>query len=182
MKTLFARKVGMTNIFTTEGKRIPVTALLPLTMIKVKEKLVAVDGTKRVKKSIAGQLSKDLKIEPKFLKEVEQILSLDELESGKTVEVSATSKGKGFAGTIKRHGFHRGPTSHGSDNVRQPGSIGSAFPQRVLKGKKMAGHLGNKRTTVKNLEVIAIDKEKNAILLQGSVPGPKKGIVEIKLR
>jgi len=98
---------------------------------------------------------------------------------GDRVKVSAISKGKGFAGTIKRHNFHRGPKTHGSHNYRKPGSIGSAFPQHVFKGQKMAGQMGNKKVTVRNLQIVKIDSPNNLILVKGAVPGPKNGLVKI---
>ena len=102
-------------------------------------------------------------------------------EPGEKVKVSGTSIGKGFAGTIKRHKFHRGPASHGSHNIRQPGSIGaSATPSRVLKGVRMAGHMGAKRRTQVGLTVHEVDAERNLLLLRGAVPGPKNGIVEVR--
>ena len=104
-----------------------------------------------------------------------------EFEPGQRVKVSAVSIGKGFQGTIKRHNFGRGPVSHGSHNVRAPGSIGaSADPARVFKGRKMPGRMGGKRITQKGLEVIRVDAEKNLLMLRGSVPGPKNGTVEVR--
>ncbi len=102
-------------------------------------------------------------------------------EKGQTVKVSGTSKGKGFAGTIKRHNFHRGPVSHGSHNVRAPGSIGaSADPARVFKGIRGPGQMGNKRVTQKGLEVVRVDPDRNLLLVRGSVPGPRNGVVEVR--
>lgn len=101
-------------------------------------------------------------------------------EPGEKVIVSAISKGKGFSGTIKRHNFSRGPKTHGSHNYRAPGSIGAGYPQHVFKGQKMAGRMGNEKVTVKNLQIISIDKDNNLLTLKGAVPGPKKGLVKIK--
>ena len=102
-------------------------------------------------------------------------------EKGQTVKVSGTSKGKGFAGTIKRHNFHRGPVSHGSHNVRAPGSIGaSADPARVFKGIRGPGQMGNKRVTQKGLEVVLVDRDEHLLMVRGSVPGPRNGVVEVR--
>jgi large subunit ribosomal protein L3 len=102
-------------------------------------------------------------------------------EKGQTVKVSGISKGKGFAGTIKRHNFHRGPVSHGSHNVRAPGSIGaSATPSRVMKGIKSPGQMGNKRVTQRGLTVVQIDSERNLLVVRGAVPGPRNGVVEVR--
>lgn len=105
--------------------------------------------------------------------------SLESFQEGEKVNITGISKGKGFAGTVKRHHFRTGPKTHGSDSYRRPGSIGSTFPQRVVKGRRMAGHLGAKRTTVQNLEVAKIDPPKKLILLRGAVPGPNKSKVMI---
>ncbi|MBA3678943.1 50S ribosomal protein L3 [Candidatus Saccharibacteria bacterium] len=101
---------------------------------------------------------------------------------GDKVEVASTSKGKGFAGTIKRHNFSRGPKTHGSHNYRAPGSIGAGYPQHVFKGQKMAGQMGNAKVTVKNLQIVFVDVEKNIIGIKGAVPGPKKGLVRVQGR
>ena len=107
-------------------------------------------------------------------------LNVSSFELGETVHVTGTSKGKGFAGTVKRHNFNTSKKTHGGNgNVRKPGSIGSMYPQKVFKGKKMAGHMGNERVTVKNLTVAYVDLDSNLIGLKGAVPGPKKGLVMI---
>jgi large subunit ribosomal protein L3 len=113
--------------------------------------------------------------------EVGGTIGVDAFEVGDKVHVSATSKGRGFQGTVKRHGFGRGPVSHGSHNVRQPGSVGaSADPARIFKGQKMPGQMGNKAVTVRNLEVVAVDAEKNEIWVRGGVPGGKNSVVKIR--
>ena len=110
-----------------------------------------------------------------------ETVTVEAFEEGQTVKVSGVSKGKGFQGTIKRHNFHRGPVSHGSHNVRAPGSIGaSATPSRVFKGIRGPGQMGNKRVTQKGLEVVQIDVKQNLLLVRGSVPGPTGGIVEVR--
>jgi len=113
--------------------------------------------------------------------EVGGTIGADIFDEGDKVHVTATSKGKGFQGTIKRHGFHRGPVSHGSHNVRQPGSVGaSADPARIFPGQKMPGQMGNKGVTVKNLQVVAVDAENNELWVRGGVPGGKGSVVKIR--
>ena len=108
-------------------------------------------------------------------------VTVEAFAPGEAVKVSGISKGKGFAGTIKRHKFHRGPVSHGSHNIRKPGSIGaSAYPARVFKGIKMAGQMGNERVTQRGLQVADVDTERNLLLVRGAVPGPVGGVVEIR--
>jgi large subunit ribosomal protein L3 len=140
---------------------------------------------KKIKKPQAGHLAK-VGIKSRVLKEfpltevnVGDKVDLSKFQVGEKVVVSATSKGKGFAGTVKRHNFNTGPKTHGSNNYRQPGSIGSAYPQRVVKGVRMAGHMGHEKVTVKNLIVAQIDMENNVIYIRGAVPGPSKGFVSI---
>ncbi len=111
---------------------------------------------------------------------VGDIFTVEVFEAGDKVATTGTSKGKGFAGTIKRHNFHRGPKTHGSHNYRAPGSIGAGYPQHVMKGMKMAGHMGAEQVTVKNLEIVAVDKTNNTIAIKGAVPGPRKGIVVVR--
>jgi large subunit ribosomal protein L3 len=113
--------------------------------------------------------------------EVGEAIGADVFEVGDRVHVSATSKGRGFQGTVKRHGFGRGPVSHGSHNIRQPGSVGaSADPARIFKGQKMPGQMGNKAVTVRNLEVVAVDAENNELWVRGGVPGGKNAVVRIR--
>src|SRR5205814_151604 len=119
-----------------------------------------------------GELDERIKIGEK--------LSADLFEAGQSVDVTGTSKGKGFAGTIKRHNFHRGRKTHGGRSYRRPGSIGSMYPQRIFPGKKMAGHMGHQKTTTRNVQIALIDKEIGVIGVKGSVPGPKKGLVLIR--
>lgn len=111
---------------------------------------------------------------------VGDILTVGNFAKGERVIVRGISKGKGFAGTIKRHNFHRGPKTHGSHNYRAPGSIGAGFPQHVMRGMKMAGHMGVDQTTVKNLPIILIDEAQNLIAVRGAVPGPKRGIITLE--
>jgi large subunit ribosomal protein L3 len=128
------------------------------------------------------RLSEDLtaEVEGDESLKVGQQINVEGFELGDAVEVTGTSKGKGFAGTIKRHNFHRGPKSHGSHNYRQPGSIGSMYPQHVFKGIRMAGRMGGDRVTVKGLKVVRIDAANNILAISGAIPGPRKGIIMIR--
>lgn len=198
MKAIIGQKLGMTRIFDKTGKVIPVTLVIakPNTITQIKT--TEIDGysavqyaypdDKKISKPQTGHLAKS-KIKSRSLKEfsveagvsnIGDKVDLSQFEVGEKVIVSATSKGKGFAGTIKRHNFHLGPKTHGSHNYRQPGSIGSAYPQRVIKGKKMAGHMGHERVSTKNLDIINIDLENNILMIKGAVPGANKSMLEIR--
>lgn len=201
MKALLTRKLGMTNIVQDDGTSIAVTLLEAqpniITQIKTEEKdgysaVQLGQGTqKRPGKSIAGH-TKPAKSTPSVMREfrinheersklnVGDQIDADIFETNDIVKVTGTSKGKGFAGTIKRHRFHRGPKTHGGQSYRRPGSIGSMYPQKIFKGKKMAGHMGNKQISTKNLRIAFIDNEIGVIGIEGSVPGPNKGLVLIK--
>lgn len=203
MKSILGKKVGMTQVFTEQGEVVPVTVVESGEMVVVQKKTVEKDGynaiqvgfgkvkPKNVTKPIKGHFEK-AKLEPKkFLREfkvdniddyeVGQKIGVDVFQAGDKVDVIGTSKGKGFAGSIKRHGHHRGPMSHGSKFHRLRGSLGaSSYPAKVVKGTKAHGHMGHERVTVLNLEVIKVDVDKNAILLKGAIPGPKKGLVKIR--
>jgi len=203
MKSILGKKVGMTQVFTEQGEVVPVTVVESGEMFVVQKKTVEKDGynaiqvgfgkikPKNVTKPIKGHFEK-AKLEPKkFLREfkvdniddyeVGQKIGVDVFQAGDKVDVVGTSKGKGFAGSIKRHGHHRGPMSHGSKFHRLRGSLGaSSYPAKVVKGTKAHGHMGHERVTVLNLEVIKVDVDKNAILLKGAIPGPKKGLVKIR--
>lgn len=202
MKGILGRKVGMTQVFTTSGLLIPVTVVEVepnvITQIKTAEK----DGynsiqlgafTKREKvsnKPEMGHVKKANTTPKRFLKEIKgldttnyevgQIIGVDTFEVGELVDVTGTSKGKGFQGTIKRHNFSRGPMGHGSHYHRAVGSRGPMRPMRVLKGKKLPGHMGNETVTIQNLEIIAVDVENNCLLISGNIPGPKKGYVIVR--
>jgi large subunit ribosomal protein L3 len=203
MKSILGKKVGMTQVFTEQGDVVPVTVVESGEMVVVQKKTVEKDGynaiqvgfgkvkPKNVTKPIKGHFEK-AKLEPKkFLREfkvdniddyeVGQKIGVEVFQAGDKVDVIGTSKGKGFAGSIKRHGHHRGPMSHGSKFHRLRGSLGaSSYPAKVVKGTKAHGHMGHERVTVLNLEVIKVDVDKNAILLKGAIPGPKKGLVKIR--
>ena len=203
MKGILGRKVGMTQVFTTNGLLIPVTVVEVepnvITQIKTAEK----DGynsiqlgafTKREKvsnKPEMGHVKKANTTPKRFLKEIKgldttnyevgQIIGVDTFEVGELVDVTGTSKGKGFQGAIKRHGQSRGPMAHGSKYHRHAGSNGACSdPSKVFKGKHMPGHMGSKKITVQNLVVVRVDAENNLLLVKGSVPGPKKSLVTIK--
>lgn len=200
MKALITRKLGMTSTIAEDGVVTPITLLSAspnvITQVKDQEKdgygalQLGFETAKKVSKSVAGHV-KASKVTPKIIREfrvqeitedmkVGESINADSFNVGDVVNVTGTSKGKGFAGTIKRHNFHRGRKTHGGRSYRRPGSIGSMYPQKIFKGKKMSGHMGNERVTTKNLKVGLIDTELNVIGVIGSVPGPRKGIVLIK--
>ena len=198
MKALLGTKIGMTQILSEDGTATPVTLIQagPVTVTQVKslEKdgynavQVAFGSGKNLSKAVAGHV-KASKTSPKYIREFRVEELTDELSVGNTIDVSAfalgdhvsatgTSKGKGFAGTVKRHNFNTSKKTHGGNgNVRKPGSIGSMYPQKVFKGKRMAGRMGGDRVTVKNLEVAYLDAENNLIGLKGAVPGPRKSLI-----
>jgi len=200
MKALLGTKIGMTQIISDNGVAIPVTIIkagpVTVTQIKTVESdgynavQVAYGEGKNLSKAVAGHL-KSAKVTPKFIREFRTESLPDSVQVGSTldvgmfsvgdvVDVTGTSKGKGFAGNVKRHNFNTSKSTHGGKgNVRKPGSIGSMYPQKVFKGKRMAGRMGHDRVTVKNLVVSYVDSENNLIGLKGAVPGPKKGLVSI---
>lgn len=200
MKALITRKVGMTSTIAEDGTVQAITLLSAspnvITQVKDVEKdgytavQLGFENGKNLSKSVAGHV-KPANVTPKIIREfrIDKItedikigaqVSADSFVVGDLVSVTGTSKGKGFAGTIKRHNFHRGRKTHGGRSYRRPGSIGSMYPQKIFKGKKMAGRMGGERVTVKNLKVAFIDKELNIIGVAGAVPGPRKGIVLVK--
>jgi len=201
MKGILGRKVGMTQVFTKEGKLIPVTVVSvePNTVMQVKTvesdgynaiQLGVVDKKeKHANRASVGHAKKANTAPKRFLKEIRNVsdsyqvgdkISADVFEVGDIVDVTGTSKGKGFAGTIKRHGQSRGPMAHGSHYHRGPGSLGTMLPKRVLKGKNLPGHMGCETVTVQNLEIIEANKEENYVLVSGNVPGAKNSLVLIK--
>lgn len=200
MKALIGKKIGMTQVFTANGKMLAVTAVQIQPNMVVAHKTAEKDGyqavvlatgtAKRMTKPLAGQMKKaGIDQSVAVLKEFrttdempEQASSLDVsvFQPGDMIDVSGISKGKGYAGVVKRHNFSRGPETHGSDHHRAPGSIGSAFPQRVTKGHRMPGHMGADRVTVKKLEVIEVHPDHQILLIKGAIPGPKGSWVEIK--
>lgn len=203
VKALLGRKIGMLQVFDDSGKALPATAIEAGPCIVTQKKTVATDGynaiqlgfldlkEKKVTKPLMGHFRR-ANVKPKrFLREfrienidevqVGQELKVDVFAPGETVTVTGTSKGKGFAGVVKRWGFRGGPATHGSSLFhRKPASAGSTTPGHVFKGTKRPGHLGNARVTVKNLKVLKVDPERNLLVVQGSVPGPPKGLLMIK--
>jgi large subunit ribosomal protein L3 len=202
VKGIIGKKIGMTQIFDREtGVVTPVTVIeagpCPVVQVKTVEKdgydavQLAFDAVaeRKLSKGEAGHLRKS-GVEPhRRLVEfrggseltVGETVTVEAFQQGDTIKVSGVSIGKGFAGTIKRHRFHRGPKSHGSHNVRKPGSVGaSATPSRVFKGVRMAGRLGGKRVTQVGLVVHDVDAENGLLLVKGAVPGPKNAIVEVR--
>jgi large subunit ribosomal protein L3 len=201
MKALITRKVGMTSIIAEDGALTPVTLLSASPCVVTQVKTAETDGYmavqlgfekgKNIGKAQAGHF-KQSGITPKVVREfrVTEIqegltvgteLAADVFVVGDNVHVTGTSKGKGFAGTIKRHNFMRSRKTHGGNgNVRKPGSIGSMYPQKVFKGKRMAGQMGYEQVTVQNLKIALVDTENQVIGVVGAVPGPRKGIVVVK--
>ena len=199
MKALITRKVGMTSTIAEDGVVQAVTLLSASPCVVTQVKTLDTDGyqavqlgfetAKKMGKALKGHF-KASKVEPKIVREfrtnetedlaVSTELTAEVFSIGDTVHATGTSKGKGFAGTIKRHNFQRGRKTHGGRSYRRPGSIGSMFPQKIFKGKKMAGQMGDERVTVRNLKIALIDTELNVIGVTGAVPGPRKGIVVIR--
>jgi large subunit ribosomal protein L3 len=202
MAAILAKKLGMTQLFNDDGSVARVTVLeagpCPVTAIRSED----LDGYEAVQLAFGAAREKHLtRAELGHLKkadappmrhlvefrgeagelQVGETVNVEAFQAGGRVKVSGTSKGKGFQGTIRRHNFKRGPKSHGSHNVRAPGSIGaSAYPARVLPGLRGPGQMGNKRVTQKGLEVVSVDPAKNLLLVRGSVPGPRGSVVEVR--
>lgn len=200
MVGILGKKLGMTQVFTEDGKAYPVTVVEAGPCCVIQVKTLDKDGyeatkisffeveEKKINKPLSG-LFKKIGVKPyKILKEfpigglkVGEFLTVEKFVKGDRVSVSGISKGKGFQGVMKRHHFSGGPGSHGSMFNRAPGSIGaSSFPSRVWKNQKMPGHMGSERVTVKNLEIIDVRPQQNLVLIRGAVPGAKGTIVEIK--
>ena len=202
MKGILGRKVGMTEVFSTDGKLIPVTVIEVepnvVTQVKTVERygydaiqLGAFDKkTKSSNKPEMGHVKKANTQPKRFLKEIRgidtssytlgQVISADVFQSGDTVDVTGTSKGKGFQGVIKRWNQSRGPETHGSTYHRRVGSMGTMRPMRVLKGKKLPGHMGSEQVTIQNLMIVDVDTENKYILVSGNVPGAKNTFVFIR--
>ena len=200
-KAILATKVGMTQIFNGNGELVPVTVLQAGPCVVTQVKTTENDGyeavqvgfedirEKLVNKPVKGMFDKagvsykryvrEFKLEGEY--SVKDEIKVDVFEAGDKIDATAIAKGKGFQGAIKRHGQSRGPMAHGSKYHRHAGSNGScSTPSRVFKGKKMPGHMGGKKVTTQNLEVVRVDAEKNLLLVKGAVPGPKKSLVTIK--
>jgi len=202
MKVILGKKIGMSRLFNKSGKAIPVTLITAgpcyVTQIKKAEKegynsmQIGYGRTKKNNKPEAGHLKKAGKDNNnlKYLKELRiddlgdikegSEIKVDVFEKGDKVKITAVSKGKGFAGVVKRHGFHGSPKTHGhKHDLRKPGAIGAAYPEHVMKGMKMAGRMGGDKVTL-NSEVIDLDKDKNLIVLKGGIPGACESLVFIK--
>ena len=204
-KAILGRKLGMTQIFTEEGRVVPVTVVESGNNFVLRSKTVESDGynavqigfgdikEKNVTKPLKGQFEKAGVKAVRFIREmrlaapseynVGDTIGVDIFAEGDLVDVVGTSKGKGFAGGIKRHNFARGPMGHGSKSHREPGSTGAMISGpggRVLKGKKLPGRMGGERVTVQRLTIVRVDSDRNLILIKGAIPGPKKGFVVIK--
>jgi large subunit ribosomal protein L3 len=202
-KGLLAKKIGMTQVFTEKGELLPVTVLEagPCTVVGLRA--VQKDGygavqlgfgdvkEKRLSKALAGHFKKagvtahrhlrEVRLKGDGSYEVGQALKADLFKAGELVDVTGTSKGKGFSGQHKRHHFGRGPVTHGSHNIKQPGSIGSSStPSRVYKGMRMAGQLGNAQATTRHLTIVRVDVDRNLLLINGDVPGHKNSVVLVK--
>lgn len=202
MKGILGRKLGMTQVFTEEGVVVPVTVIEAGPCVVLQKREVAVDGYEaiqvgfadqkpnRASKAEKGHAEKAGTAPKRFVREfrgvnlseyeVGQQLKADLFDAGEAVDVIGVSKGKGYAGPIKRHNQHRGPMSHGSKYHRGVGSLGAVAPNRTFKGQTMAGRMGGERVTVQNLEVVRVDPEKNVLLIKGSVPGPKNSYVTVR--
>ncbi len=202
MKGILGKKMGMTQVFTTNGKLIPVTVISVQPNVVTQIKTVENDGYSAIQlgyediretlsnKAKMGHTKKANTSPKRFLREIRgvdvenyqlgQTLEANIFSEGEIVDVTGISKGKGFQGVIKRHNQSRGPMGHGSQYHRGVGSLGTMLPMHVLKGKNLPGHMGHETTTVQNLEIISVDLENNVILVKGNVPGPKKSLVIIK--
>ena len=202
-KGILGKKVGMTQYFTEAGELIPLTVVEVTPNVVLQLKTIENDGYEAVQlgfddlrevlsnRPAKGHVAKANATPKRFIREfnnvelseyeVGQEITVDVFKAGDIVDVTGTSKGKGFQGAIKRHGQSRGPMAHGSRYHRRPGSMGGAsFPSRVFKGKALPGQMGGDRITIQNLEVVKVDAERNVILIKGNVPGSKKSLVEIK--
>ncbi len=203
MKAILGKKIGMTQIFTEDGRVVPVTVVKAGPCVIVQKKTTDKDGynavqvgfgaikENRVNKPTAGQFKKINVAPVKYLREfrTDDIAEIepgseykaDIFEAGEKIDVSGTSKGKGFLGVIARWGQHRGPMTHGSRYHRRPGSMGAcASPAKVMKGKRLPGHGGHEKVTVQNLEVVKVDAGKDLILIKGAIPGANGGLVTIR--
>ena len=201
-KGILGRKVGMTQVFAENGNLIPVTVVEAAQNIVLQKKSVETDGYEAVQigfedkreklanKPEKGHVAKANTAPKRFVRELREV-SLEEYEVGQEVkvnvfaegdivDVTGISKGKGFQGSIKRHGQSRGPMAHGSRYHRRPGSMGPVAPNRVFKGKALPGRMGGEQVTVQNLEIVKVDVERNLLLIKGNVPGSKKALLKIK--
>lgn len=201
-KGILGRKIGMTQVFAENGDLIPVTVVQASGNVVLQVKSVETDGYESVQlgfedkreklsnKPEKGHVNKANTAPKRFIRElrgvnlgeyqVGQEVKVDIFAEGEIVDVTGISKGKGFQGVIKRHGQSRGPMAHGSRYHRRPGSMGPVAPNRVFKGKKLAGRMGGEQVTVQNLQIVKVDAERNLLLIKGNVPGAKKALLKIK--
>lgn len=202
MNALLGTKRGMTQVWREDGTRLPVTVVDVMPNLVTNVRTLERDGYEAVQLG-AGTIRAKLVAKPQLIAaqkvgqeprrhlcevrgpagelKLGDSVAVDLFAVGSLVDVVGTSKGKGFAGTIKRHGFSRGPSSHGSQNVRRPGSIGmNRYPARVFRGKRMAGRMGNERVTIKGLEIISVDLEAGRLLIKGPVPGANGGLLLVR--
>ena len=202
MKGILGRKLGMTQVFATDGTLIPVTVVEAAPNVVLQRKIVATDGydaiqvgfedkrEKLANKAEKGIVAKANTAPKRFIREfrydemmsyeVGDLIKVDSFVAGEVVDVTGTSKGKGYQGVIKRHGQRIGPKGHGSGAHRIVGSMGPIAPNRIAPGKKLPGQMGHVKRTVQNLEIVSVDVTNNVLLIKGSVPGPKKGLVTVK--
>ncbi|MFD2043177.1 50S ribosomal protein L3 [Ornithinibacillus salinisoli] len=200
-KGILGRKIGMTQLFSDNGELIPVTVIQAEPNVVLQKKTLENDGYEAVQigfadekesrsnKAEKGHAEKANTAPKRYVREIRdailddyevgQEVSVEVFQTGEKVDVTGTSKGKGFQGAIKRHNQQRGPMTHGSHYHRSPGSMGVIDPMRVLPGKKLPGHMGDEQVTIQNLEVVSVDAEKNLLLIKGNVPGAKKSVVQI---
>ncbi|HFF3742945.1 TPA: 50S ribosomal protein L3 [Bacillus cereus] len=201
-KGILGRKIGMTQVFAENGELIPVTVIAANPNVVLQKKTTETDGynaiqlgfedkrEKLTNKPEQGHTAKASTTPKRFIREIRdadvdglevgQEVKVDVFATGKIVDVTGISKGKGFQGVIKRHGQSRGPMSHGSRYHRRPGSMGPVAPNRVFKGKKLAGRMGGDQVTIQNLEIVQVDTERNLLLVKGNVPGAKKSLVVVQ--
>ncbi|MGX5481238.1 50S ribosomal protein L3 [Bacillus thuringiensis] len=201
-KGILGRKIGMTQVFAENGELIPVTVIAANPNVVLQKKTTETDGynaiqlgfedkrEKLTNKPEQGHTAKASTTPKRFIREIRdadvdglevgQEVKVEVFAAGEIVDVTGISKGKGFQGVIKRHGQSRGPMSHGSRYHRRPGSMGPVAPNRVFKGKKLAGRMGGDQVTIQNLEIVQVDTERNLLLVKGNVPGAKKSLVVVQ--
>lgn len=200
-KGILGRKIGMTQLFSEEGELIPVTVIEAEPNVVLQKRTEENDGYEAIQIGFAdqkknrsnkpeqGHAEKASTTPKRFIREIRDVnldeyelgqeISVEVFQAGDVIDVTGTSKGKGFQGAIKRHNQSRGPMSHGSRYHRRPGTMGPIDPMHVFKGKKLPGQMGGKQITIQNLEIVKVDAERNLLLVKGNVPGPKKSFVKI---
>ena len=200
-KGILGRKIGMTQLFSDNGELVPVTVIQAEPNVVLQKRTLENDGYEalqigfadkkksRTNKAEKGHAEKANTAPKRYVREIRdaeldsfeigQEISVEVFQAGDKVDVTGTSKGKGFQGVIKRHGQRRGPMTHGSHFHRSPGSMGDVDPMRVFKGKNLPGHMGAEQVTIQNLEIVSVDVEKNILLVKGNVPGAKKSYVQV---